>query len=103
MENKKNIIAIIENIRAAKELSVEEKAQFDALTLQDWADLLNDGEKVTDLADKAAKNKTLQIKKKSVQNFSQWTRKRCLQHSLTIRFCVKTNRHGQKDQCIQSC
>ena len=25
MENKKNIIAIIENIRAAKELSVEEK------------------------------------------------------------------------------
>ena len=50
MENKKNIIAIIENIRAAKELSVEEKAQFDALTLQDWADLLNDGEKVTDLA-----------------------------------------------------
>ena len=63
MENKKNIIAIIENIRAAKELSVEEKAQFDALTLQDWADLLNDGEKVTDLADKAAKNKTLQIKK----------------------------------------
>ena len=58
MENKKNIIAIIENIRAAKELSVEEKVQFDALTLQDWADLLNDGEKVTDLADKAAKNKT---------------------------------------------
>lgn len=69
MENKKNIIAIIENIRAAKELSVEEKAQFDALTLQDWADLLNDGEKVTDLADKAAKNKTLQIKKEKCAEF----------------------------------
>ena len=69
MENKKNIIAIIENIRAAKELSVEEKVQFDALTLQDWADLLNDGEKVTDLADKAAKNKTLQIKKEKCAEF----------------------------------
>lgn len=62
MENKKNIIAIIENIRAAKELSNEEKAQFDALTLQDWADLLNAGEKVTDLADNAAKEETRRIK-----------------------------------------
>lgn len=59
---KNEIIAIIAKIRNANALTKEEETTISAMSLQDWADLLNAGESVNDLADKAAKAETARIK-----------------------------------------
>lgn len=59
---KENIMTIISKIRNAKELTSEECKGYEEMSLQDWADLLNAGEKVQDLSDAAAKKETEKIK-----------------------------------------
>ena len=59
---KENIMSIISKIRNAKELTSEERKGYEEMSLQDWADLLNAGEKVQDLSDAAAKKETEKIK-----------------------------------------